>query len=261
MLGLGIIEMLCLKNVSETRIIFGPETGAKIKLGLILNDIRGSIGNYTYSIWKAGVQVLRSKASVIANPQSIEQTKVRCNFAVNSAAWKGLTPAQQAEWQDWADTKPGMGDGDGGIRNLIKGNGGIMSGWNAFCLANQWLVSADLPAVTAAPLGVASPGSPSQVAATYAANAITVTWVDPAEIIAGDKIRIWLMSRNGLIHKQLNCVVADAIQTKDITTVQAAGGLTVPVANYPGDYLIQLDCVTQTGVKGGPSNTAEVTVT
>lgn len=233
---------------------------ARIKLGVILNDIRGSVGNYTYSIWKAGVQVLRSKASVISNPESAQQAKFRCNMAVMAAAWSALTVAQQAEWQDFADTKPGFGNGDGGIRNLIKGNGGVMSGWNAFVLSNQWLKSCALAQVTAAPLGVASPGAPTNVAAAWSVNKIHVTWTDPAGIIAGDKIRVWITSRNGLIHKQICRIVADAVAQEDIVSFEGAGGVTVDTVDYPGDYIIQLDCVTQTGVKSGPSAAVDVTV-
>ena len=182
-------------------------------------------------------------------------------MAVIHAAWVLLTAPAKAEWESWALTKPGEGSKDGGIRNLIKGNGGIMCGWNAFFLANMWLHSADLAHVTAAPLGQPVPGSPSGVGASYAAAKITVTWTDPAGIVAGDKIRIWLTNRQGTIHKQLNSLVLDAIQTKEIINVQGAGGVSVPVADYPGDYLIQLDCVSQTGTKGGPSNTVEVVVT
>lgn len=261
MLALGMLEATYLDGKTESRMIFGKETGARIKLGVVLNDIRGSLGEFTYSIWKAGTHVLRSKAAVISNPSSAYQAALRCNMAVLSSAWAGLTAAQQAEWQDWADTKPGMGNGDGGIKNLIKGNGGIMSGWNAFVLSNQWLKSVNVAAVTAAPLAIASPGAPTEVAAVEAAGTITVTWTDPVGAIAGDKIRVWLTSRNGLIHKQLFDFVAIAVETLAITTVRGAGGVAVPIASYPGQYLIQLDCVAQTGVKSGPSQTVEVTVT
>jgi hypothetical protein len=234
--------------------------GLKIKYTGPVGDMRGTLNGMTYSVWKAGVYVAKKVASVIANPQSAKQAKMRCNIASCSAAWRLLDAAAKSAWDAFAATEPGKGDGDGGIYNLIKGNGGKMTGWNAFLFCNQLLESANLAAVTAPPLGEPSPGAPTTVVASQVGNAIHVTWVDPVGAIAGDKVRIFITGRNGLIHKQLTRIVAIAVQQEDIVSFQGAGGVTVATSDYPGDYLVQLDCITQTGVKSGPSMTATVTV-
>jgi hypothetical protein len=136
-----------------------------------------------------------------------------------------------------------------------------MTGWNAFLFCNQLLESVNSVAVVAPPLGLPSPGAPTTLAASYALGAIHLTWVDPVGAIAGDKMRIFITSRNGLIHKQLTRIVALAVQQEDIVSFQGAGGVTVDTVDYPGDYLIQMDCITATGIKSGPSMTVPVTVT
>ena len=235
---------------------------ARIKLGAILSDIRGELQNGVYSIWKTGVHYIRNIAPVISNPHSTDQAYIRFLMSEYSKDWfDTLTEAQRENWNDWAQTKPGQGNGDGGIYNIIKGNNGIMSGFNAFIMANQWLSSAGCGAVTAAPIGVTPPSAPRNVAASYLDPDVTVTWIAPDTVKAGARVRIWLYHRQQLIHKQLVQSAAYDDLTADITNVKGANGDSVAIADYLGDYLIQMDCVDPDGTKGPPSNTCAVEVT
>lgn len=234
----------------------------RIKLGPLVTDARGRFGQMIYSIWKTGVQYVRQMPNVIANPQSADQMAIRNNMTVNSKAWYDtLTPVQRTGWEDWAQTKPGQGEGDGGIYTIIKGNSGIMSGMNAFILANQWLLSAGLSNVQDAPLGLTPPSAPTTVAASFALGDVTVTWTEPDIHKVGAKVRVWLASHQRGIHKQLVGNALASAGTLVITNVKGALGASVPIANYPGDYIIQADTVDDDGTKSPPSNVAFVTVT
>lgn len=234
----------------------------RIKLGPLITDARGRLGEVVFSIWKTGVQYVRQVANVISNPQSADQMAIRNNLSVNSKAWYDtLTPAQRSGWNDWAATSPGMGEGDGGIYTIIKGNKGVMSGINAFIMAQQWLISAGLSNVQDAPLGLTPPSAPSSVAASYAAPTLTVTWTEPDIHKVDAKVRIWLASHQLGIHKQLTANALASAATLPITNVKGALGASVAIADYPGDYIIQMDTVDTDGTKSPPSNVAFVTVT
>lgn len=235
---------------------------ARIKLGVILNDIRGSIGEFTYSIWKAGVHVLRSKAAVIANPMSTDQAAIRCNLANLSKLWYDtLTPEQRAAWSAFALTKPGMGDRDGGIYTVIKGNNGIMSGMNAYIMVNQWLKSIDQATVNDAPVGLTPPTPPLNVEATWLSPDLTVTWDIPQTAKMNARGRIWMACHQPNMHRQLVAVELTATTTKVITTVKAAQGKDTALADLPGNYVLQMDTVDLDGTKSGPSEAIDVTIT
>lgn len=234
---------------------------ARIVLGPNVTDIRGRFGSIVYSIWKTGVQYMRQTANVIANPHSASQTSIRDRITVLSKRWyDNLSAGQRAGWNDWAQTKPGMGNGDGGIMNIIKGNGGIMSGFNAYLLANQWLNTISVAIVDDAPLGLTPPSAPLNVAASYLPGHLTVTWDLPVTIKVGARVRLWIANHQQLIHRQYVNHEAAATLTFDLTQVKGAGGVGIPIENVPGDYIVQMDTVDVDGTKSGPSNAAEVTV-
>lgn len=236
---------------------------ARIQLSGLLTDVRGKIGNYVFSVWKAGNHYIRNVASVISNPSSSDQALVRCYMAMLTKYWYDtLTADQRENWNTWALTEPGKGNKDGGVETVIKGNNGKMSGFNAFCMANMWNrtagISADVIAV--APLGVTPPTPPLSVAASEAAGTVTVTWTEPITHEADARVRIWGVSREKLMHRQLLATEPVAAGTKDIVSFKGAGGASILFADVVGHFLIQLDTVDDTGTKSGPSNVAEFTI-
>jgi hypothetical protein len=235
---------------------------ARFKLGFGFSDIRGKIGNYVYSIGKTGVSTVRQVAQSISNPSSPDQTAIRCNLAKYAGYWSNdISVAQRTLWEAWAATKPGMGNKDGGVLTIIKGNSGDLSGINAYVMSNQWLRSCAMAGVDDAPLGATPPGAPTNVAASWLTPTLTVTWTAPVVKKAGAQCRIWLMNHQGLVHRQLVAYAPAAQGTIDITTVKGAQGLIVALASAPGSYSIQMDTVDADGTKSGPSGTTTLDIT
>jgi hypothetical protein len=235
---------------------------AKVKYTGGVLEFRGSIGNMTYSIQKTGVATVRNKAAAISNPQSADQSAIRANLALLTGQWSAvLTQAQRDSWNTYALTKPGMGVSDGGILHLIKGNNGIMSGFNAFVLVNQWLRSVNKTATGQAPIGETPPTPPTNVAAVYAGGNMTISWTAPGTMKANAQARIWIGCHQSTCHRQLVATEEANAGTKVITGFKGAQGVVIPFASAPGDYFFQMDTVDVNGTKSGPSNTVEVTVT
>jgi hypothetical protein len=237
--------------------------GLRATLNGPVGDLRGTLNGWTYSIWKAGVQVIRKAANVISNPSSADQALVRCYMSMLTKYWfDTLTQDMRENWNTWALTEPGKGNKDGGVETVIKGNNGKMSGFNAFCMSNMWNRTAGISAdvITAAPLGVTAPTPPLSVAAVEAAGTVTVTWLDPLIKGANARVRIWGVSRENLMHRQLLATEPFAAGTKDILSFKGAGGASILFADVLGHFVIQMDTVDDTGTKSGPSNVAEFTI-
>lgn len=101
---------------------------------------------------------------------------------------------------------------------------------------------------------------PGHVLCTVVPSGIKVEWTDPDDCPPGARIRVWLMSYDAHVHKQLIGTVALGEEELRITNVRIAQGKTALITNLPGHYLIQVDCVGPNGGQSGPSNTIEVTV-
>ena len=234
---------------------------ARIKLGFGFSDIRGKIGNYIYSIQKTGVSTVRQAAQAISNPSSPDQAAIRCNLALLAGEWRDvLTQPQRDSWNTYALTKPGMGVKDGGVLHLIKGNNGIMSGFNAFILVNQWLKSVNKVATGQAPIGQIPPTPPLAVSAVYAGGNMTISWTAPVTMDPNAQARMWIGCHQPTCHRQLVAIQEANAGTTVITGFKGANGVTIPFASAPGDYFFQMDTVNINGTKSGPSNTYEVVV-
>jgi len=77
---------------------------AKIKLGLIVTDIRGAIGGTIFSRNKGGAYARKNTAPT--NPQTPSQGAARSIFGNVSQTWKTLTIAQQNAWNTAAPGFP-----------------------------------------------------------------------------------------------------------------------------------------------------------
>jgi hypothetical protein len=166
---------------------------ARIVLGALIQDIRGSIAGSTFSAWK-GKNYLKNKAVTIANPQTAVQMARRGNFGASVSAWRGIPPSGQALWEEYA-----QGTRMENSKNGIVGAGGIIpmlgqtkSGFNAYIGVNQNINGAGLTRV-AVPPAVPEPDQPT-IAITG-----TTTWkivILPSATVhlrTGDHIlEIWL---------------------------------------------------------------------
>ncbi len=238
---------------------------ARIKLGPNVTDIRGSIKEVVYSIWKTGVHYIRSKAGIISNPQSADQALIRSLMALASKAWfDTLTVIQRGNWNEFASGLEPQEGGGGGILNIIPQNRGIMSGMNAYCMCYTMVrfVGIVLPVgFDEAPLGATPPSAPTLSTVVWNTPLVDITWVDPTTVESGAFIRIWMRSRENICHRQLRWWIALAVLTTGLNMFTGAGGANIQFIHAPGHYLFQLDCIQENGLKSGPSQTREVTVT
>jgi len=249
---------------------------ARIYFSEIVQAMSGSIQNHVYSAWK-GLAYIRNKAISIINPRSADQQDMRARTAAASQRWySGLTDAQRALWNEYAQglgsaskqTGPAS-DGGGGTKQLIPGNGGVMSGYNAYVMANGLAFSGGCLAMDVfeddAPLGIDAPSAPTDLTCIYCKanghSVIRLTWTDPVTYPPDSRLRIWATSLDGGVHKQLVANVALALETYDIEQVNIALGQLAYVEALPGHYHIQVDAISPEGLKSPPSNICQVEVT
>lgn len=133
---------------------------AKVKMGALVEEISGSIGQLVFSKWK-GLHYARYKAATVMNPMSEYQAGVRNCLATSTQLWWSLTDIQRALWEEYAQGQ-GRARADEkavGSKNLIKPRGILQSGFNAFIGANVVTYSIDqsrvlIPSTKAKPPGI-----------------------------------------------------------------------------------------------------------
>lgn len=251
---------------------------ARIKLSEILQNIAGSVGEHTFSCWK-GVNYLRQKAVTISNPCSLAQSFARMALSALARMWHtDLTAAQRALWNEFAQgLKSGSeqvgpnGNGGSGILQVIPGSGGVMSGFNSFIQANMLALRAGFafasPPVPDAPIGIDAPNAPTNLTfSQYCSSGIGpcevyLTWTDPVDAPVNSVIRVWTVSVDANVHRQLTSIIPLAQETVNISSVKVALGGNVLFETMPGHYHFQADCVSPSGLKSPPSNVLTVNVT
>ncbi len=250
----------------------GKQAGmARIILSGLLNDIRNAMGSMVFSAWK-GINYVREKASSVSNPNSADQANIRARLTALSKRWYAtLTQGQRDLWEEYAQAMGGAAESEqaqeGGQRALIPDNRGKMSGFNAFIMLNSWAYSAavlalgvytdDAPAVDA-------PNAPTLFAAAWDTPTccLTVTWTDPEEppTITDGRIRVWLISTQAGVHKQLVGSAAVGAETLAVCSVNIALGMSTLIYNKPGFYLLQADFIDSFGQKSPPTRISYITV-
>ena len=114
----------------------------------ILGDLRGSIGDNTFSSNKGGPYVRRR--GIPTNPQSSRQTQTRTHLGSLASHWTStLNQAERDGWDVYAQGHP--------IKNSL-GADILISGLAWFVKANARLLDAGEVAVETAPVGVAPAG-------------------------------------------------------------------------------------------------------
>ncbi len=115
---------------------------ARIKLGALIQEITGPIGQMVFSKWK-GLQYIRYKAPTVTNPNTPEQAFMRANLGASVQEWWNLSDIQRALWEEYAQGK-GKAAVDAqqvGSKCIIKPRGVLQSGFNAYVGANQMIAS------------------------------------------------------------------------------------------------------------------------
>lgn len=246
-------------------------------MGPLISDIRGTLDAMVFSCWK-GVHYVRELATEISNPCSADQEDVRSRLTLLSRAWYDvLDQGQRDVWEEYAKELGSSTDSEStqgaGIRQVIPDNHSVMSGYNAFIMVNGWIYSAGiLPAeevLKDAPKGITPPNAPTGLSArcetttaTPGVTRVILTWTDPAEPPAFSigRIRVWGMSIDAGVHRQLITTVPAGDETVPIDKVKGALGGEFDIIALPGHYLFQIDAVGGMGQKSPPSNVVEQAV-
>ncbi len=209
---------------------------ARIILSSILNDIRGSTGSSTFSVWR-GIHYMKAKASVVANPNSSKQADVRIHLSASVARWFAvLTEAQRNGWEEFAKQLGSASNSDaaqgGGQLSIIPKNRNVMSGFNAYTMTNQILFTAGILAIDAfqddAILGANAPNAPFNVnimaLPTPGDQGFRIDLAVGVRVGAQSRIRGWIRSTQLGVHRQ-QTVNVDAFTTEiDVDTVSVAAG-------------------------------------
>lgn len=235
---------------------------ARIKLGAILQDIRGQLGDQAvYGAWKSNVHWIRQAATSVHNPNSAKQGVVRQLLSQYTKQWGVLSTAQQGAWNAYATNGygGGAGTGEGSALDIIKRNTGTYTGINAYLMTNAKLVEAGLAPTNTAPVGLTPPSQPQTLACAVWP---TVTWVAPTVVKAGAKVLVWIAPKNGKeFHPQFTVSALATALTATITTIKGPDGLDV-FAILPAGFKVLLQAYTldTDGTFSAPSNIAEGTV-
>jgi len=189
-----------------------------------------------------------------------------------------LTASQRALWNEYAQGLKSAseqvgpnGNGGAGTLQVIPGDGGVMSGFNAFVKVNITAIFAGFPMISPpvpdAPMGIDAPNAPTNLYlhsyCHIGANPCRVIlhWDDPVDAPVGSVIRVWTLSLDAGVHRQIVQLWPLATSAPYFILVKAALGAVHNVEDLPGHYHVQIDCVSPNGLKSPPSNVITVEVT
>jgi hypothetical protein len=113
---------------------------ARIKLGGLAQDVRGSLNGTTFSRNKGGAYV-RTRVSPV-QPRTFYQLRQRSIFATNAKAWSQLTDSQRTAWTAFAAANP--------LTNVF-GDSIIVSGLAAYQQLNAVLLTIGQPVISDPP--------------------------------------------------------------------------------------------------------------
>lgn len=152
---------------------------AKVNLGALAQDVRGSLNGSTFSRNRGGA-IVRTKVSPV-QPGTARQLAQRAIFSNNTKAWQSLTQANMAAWIAWA------------LINKVTdvfGNQLTLSGINSYLKINATLQTFGLPVIAAPPAPPGPPGAnAASVTGVAATNTITITW--SSALLGGEQYQIW----------------------------------------------------------------------
>ena len=138
----------------------------------------GSVAGVTSSRNRYG-QYKRTRA-VPVNPNSSAQQNVRNRMAINAAAWRSLTDAQRAGWEDLALQM---------LRTDALGQGYALNGFGAYVSVNNNKLAAGDTVVSDAP-ALLSPSTVTSVTLTLSAVAFSVAYT-PTPLGAGERVFVY----------------------------------------------------------------------
>lgn len=138
---------------------------AKIKLGALAQDARGSIAGTTFSKGRYG-SYSRQKVSPV-QPRTARQLAQRAIFSEASQGWRSLTSAQRAQWDTWAGNHP--------VVNVF-GDAQTLAGNAAYVRVNAMRRTAGIATTAAPPADETPVPNASDAPAVGSTQTVTVTF-------------------------------------------------------------------------------------
>ena len=235
---------------------------AWFKLGEIMTDIRGSVRNHVYSVWK-GRHVLRTNAELIGNPATHEQADLRRHTSrLTKRYHRDLNDTQRAGWESFAKSQGSKSSGDHkkGQQGVIPRNMDLMSGVNAFVMTNYLIWTVGGTEIDDAPKGINPPTIPEKGECEYVPvdKKITVPitfpeWGPAREGVTPDgKVRVWLRGP-GVVYGRIEQTVTGAPGESIVVDIETYRELHTAQPLHPGKFTVQLDAVNSWGLRSGPS--------
>lgn len=140
---------------------------AKVKFGVIVTGIRGTVGGMTFSANASGSHARIWTRS--SNPRSTLQQTARNRLATNALSWRSVSPTDQATWAAYAAANP---------QTDVFGNTYYWTAFQAYVKINGQLLYVNRAPSPTAPTSTV-PAAPTGCTATLAVSStpcvITIT--------------------------------------------------------------------------------------
>lgn len=138
---------------------------AKIKLGALAQDVRGSVAGNTFARNRGGAYVRQKVAPI--QPRTARQLAQRAILTEVSQAWRTLTDAQRQGWTNWADNHPVMD---------VFGDTLVLAGNGAYSRVNAVRLTAGLAKTATAPADETPVANANAVTATGSTGIVNVAF-------------------------------------------------------------------------------------
>jgi hypothetical protein len=138
---------------------------AKINLGALAQDVRGSLAGTTFSKGRSGA-IVRQKVSPV-QPRTARQLAQRAVFTQSSQGWRDATDDQRAAWNNWAANHKVVD---------VFGMARILSGIAAYTRVNATRLTAALAQINDPPADETPVANAASAAAVGATGIVTVTF-------------------------------------------------------------------------------------
>lgn len=146
----------------------------------ILGDLRGSLGDNTFSANRGGSYVRRRAVPI--NRNTTRQQVVRVALGYCSTRWALLTDAQRTAWAGWASLNP--------VLNAF-GASRILSGQQAFVMLNARVFLSTGSVTLTTPSALAPSGLITLTSTTNTSTAITLAYT-ATPLGGSQKLYVWM---------------------------------------------------------------------
>ena len=224
----------------------------------LVSRITGKLGTEDFMTWKNKL-VVRKSPTTVTDPNSPLQAAIRQSMIDNGNVWSNtLTGPEKAQWESFALSKVYKEIVSSGERNLVAGNGGIYTGYNAFIMLNQFLASVESTPITVPPIAQSAQAPAKSLRYTWndITSRIEIDWGVSPDFDDTEFIRFWIHSVQNFFHKQIAGFTSYAAFQFSIGTVRSALGLNLDlIACVPSTVFICSDIVHPDGRRSKQTST------